>query len=94
MTTPRSGVPDSSSPAPPPGGPVPGGSRGPSQPSLVPGVVLLGIAAVLIIVVLVKPTMPVWLKATIAIVAVLVVLALLVYAYRVFRGATRGGGSR
>ncbi len=70
--------------------------RGPgrAQPSLVPGVVLLGIAAVLIVVVLVKPDMPSWLKVTIAIAAVLVVVALLFYAIRVFRGVSRGGGAR
>lgn len=61
------------------------------QPSLVPGTVLLGIAAVLIVIVLVKPDMPGWLRAAIAIVAVLVVIALLVIAFRVFRGATRRG---
>jgi hypothetical protein len=58
---------------------------------LVPGTVLLGIAAVLIVIVLVKPDMPGWLRAAIAIVAVLVVIALLVIAFRVFRGATRRG---
>jgi len=61
-------------------------------PSLVPGVVLLGVAAVLIVVVLVKPDMPQWLKVTIAIAAVLVVFALLVYAFRVFRGVSRRSG--
>jgi membrane protein implicated in regulation of membrane protease activity len=58
-----------------------------------PGVVLLVLAGVLIIVVLVKPSMPGWLRTVIAILAVLVVLALLVYAYRVFRGSTRRGGT-
>ena len=71
---------------PSPAGP---GSGQPKLPSLVPGVVLLGLAAVLIVVVLVKPDMPPWLKVTIAIVALLVVLALLIYAFRVFRGVTR-----
>jgi membrane protein YdbS with pleckstrin-like domain len=61
------------------------------QPSLVPGTVLLGIAGVLIVIVLVKPDMPDWLRASIAIVAVLVVIALLVIAFRVFRGASRRG---
>lgn len=70
--------------------------RGPgrAQPSLVPGIVLLGVAAALIVVVLVKPDMPSWLKTTIAIAAVLVVIALLFYAVRVFRGVSRGGGTR
>ena len=63
------------------------------QPPLLPGVVLLVLAGVLIVVVLVKPTMPGWLRTAIAILAVLVVLALLVYAYRVFRGSTRRGSS-
>jgi hypothetical protein len=60
----------------------------------VPGVVLLGVAAILIVVVLVKPDMSPWLKVTIAVLAVLVVLALLIYAFRVFRGVTRGPGGR
>jgi hypothetical protein len=55
-------------------------------------VVLLGVAAVLIVVVLVKPDMPQWLKVTIAIAAVLVVVALLIYAFRVFRGVSRRAG--
>jgi hypothetical protein len=65
----------------------------PGQPPLLPGVILLIVAALLIIVVLIKPSMPGWLRTVIAIVAVLVVLALLVYAYRVFRGSTRRGAS-
>ena len=67
--------------------PGPGG-----PPSLIPGVVLLGVAAILIVVVLVKPDMPQWLKVTIAIAAVLVVVALLIYAFRVFRGVSRRAG--
>lgn len=63
----------------------------PQGPSLVPGTVLLGVAAVLILVVLIKPDMPGWLRTTIAIVAVLVVLALLVIVVRVFRSTTRRG---
>lgn len=63
----------------------------PRGPSLVPGTVLLGLAAVLIVVVLIKPDMPGWLRTTIAILAVLVVLTLLVIAFRVFRSTTRGG---
>lgn len=59
------------------------------QPSLVPGTVLLGIAGLLIVIVLVKPDIPSWLRAVIAIAAVLVVIALLVIAFRVFRGASR-----
>ncbi len=72
-----------------PGTPKSGPGR---PPSLVPGVVLLGVAAVLIVVVLVKPDMPQWLKVTIAIAAVLVVVVLLIYAFRVFRGVSRRAG--
>lgn len=71
----------------------PNGARG-SQPSLVPGVVLLVLAAVLIVVVLVKPDMPSWLRTIIAVLAIVVVLALLVYAFVVFRGSTRRGDGR
>jgi membrane protein YdbS with pleckstrin-like domain len=65
-----------------------------NQPSLVPGMVLLIVAAVLIVVVLVRPSMPGWLRAVIAIAAVCVVLALLIYAFYVFRATTRRGGPR
>lgn len=65
-----------------------------SQPSLVPGLVLLIVAAVLIVVVLIRPAMPGWLRAVIAIAAVCVVLALLVYAFWVFRSTTRRGSGR
>ena len=44
-------------------------------------------------VVLVKPDMPSWLRTTIAILAVVVVIGLLAYAFVVFRETT-GGGSR
>lgn len=64
---------------------------GPKPPSLVPGVTLLGLAAILMIVVLVKPDMPSWLKTTIAILAILVVLVLLAYAFRLFLSIQRGG---
>lgn len=67
---------------------------GNGQPSLVPGVVLLVLAAVLIVVVLVKPNMPSWLRVTIAVLAIVVVLALLIYAFVVFRGSTRRGDGR
>ena len=72
----------------------PGLENGQRQPSLVPGVVLLGLAAVLIVVVLIKPDMPPWLKVTIAILAVVVVVVLLIYAAWVFRLLTRRGGPR
>ncbi|TKV61090.1 hypothetical protein FDO65_05445 [Nakamurella flava] len=66
----------------------------PKPPSLVPGVVLLGLAAVLIVVVLIKPAMPDWLNTTIAVLAVAVVIALLGYAVWVFRATTRRGRAR
>jgi hypothetical protein len=53
--------------------------------------VLLIVAAVLIVVVLVRPSMPGWLRLVIAVAAVCVVLALLVYAFFVFRATTRRG---
>lgn len=67
--------------------------QGGRQPSLVPGVVLLAAAAILIVVVLVNPDMPSWLRTVIAIVAVLIVAALLAFAFRVFR-VTTGRGRR
>jgi len=70
-------------------------ASGPRQPSLVPGTVLLIVAAVLIVVVLVAPdAMPHWLRVTIAILAVCVVIALLVYSFVVFRATTRRGSGR
>ena len=63
-------------------------------PSLVPGVVLLILAGVLIVITLIKPDLPQWLTITIAVAAILVVIALLIYAFRVFRDVTRPGGSR
>ena len=68
-----------------------GGGSTPKQPSVVPASVLLGLAAVLIVVVLIKPNMPSWLKLTIVLVALLVVIALLVYAVILFRETTRRG---
>jgi protein-S-isoprenylcysteine O-methyltransferase Ste14 len=66
----------------------------PKPASLVPGVVLLIVAGVLIVITLVKPDLPRWLTIAIAVAAVLVVVALLIYAFRVFRDVTRPGGSR
>lgn len=60
-------------------------------PSLIPGVTLLGLAAVLIVVVLIKPDMPQGLKVAIVVVALLLVLALLAYAFRLFLSIQRGG---
>ncbi|MET3803415.1 putative membrane protein [Nakamurella sp. UYEF19] len=64
---------------------------GPKQPSVAPAAILLGLAAVLIVVVLIKPAMAQWLKVTIVILVVLVVIALLVYAFVLFRQTTRRG---
>ncbi len=73
----------------------PDGSRpGPAAPpSVVPGVVLLGGAAVLIVVVLINPHMPGWLRTVIGLAAVVLVVALLVFAVRLFRQTTRGNRS-
>ena len=68
-----------------------GSSARSKQPSLAPGAVLLVLAGVLIVIVLVKPDMPDWLRTTIAILAVVVVIGLLAYAFVVFRETTRGG---
>lgn len=73
---------------------VPTGSAGPSgpkPPSVVPAALLLGLATVLIVVVLIRPSMPQWLKLSIALLAVLVVIALLVYAAILFRDNMRRG---
>ena len=67
------------------------GSDAPKQPSVVPASILLGLAAVLIVVVLIKPHMPSWLKVTIALLALLVVLALLIYAVVLFRDTAKRG---
>ena len=63
------------------------------QPSLVPGVVLLLLAGVLIVVTLLKPDLPQWLTVSIAALAIVVVIALLLYSFKVFRDITRPGGS-
>jgi len=64
------------------------------QPSLIPGVVLLLLAGVLIVITLIKPDLPRWLTVAIAVLAVVVVIALLIYAFKVFRDVTKPGGSR
>ena len=66
----------------------------PKPPSLLPGVVLLVVAGALIVITLIKPDLPRWLTVSIAVAAILVVVALLIYAFRVFRDVTRPGGSR
>ncbi len=66
----------------------------PKPTSLVPGVVLLILAGVLIVITLIKPDLPRWLTVTIAVAAIVVVIALLIYAFRVFRDVTRPGGQR
>ena len=60
-------------------------------PSLIPGVLLLVLAGALIVITLIKPDLPRWLTVTIAVLAVVVVIALLIYAFKVFRDVTRGG---
>jgi uncharacterized membrane protein len=62
-------------------------------PSLVPGVVLLVLAAILMVVVVLKPDMPGWATTTVAVLAIAVVIALLVYAFAVYLSMTRRGGS-
>ena len=64
--------------------------RGRKPPSVVPGIVVLGLAAVLIVVVLINPGMPQWLRVSIAIVSVLMVVLLLGYAVRLFLTTSRG----
>ena len=77
---------------------TPAESAGPSEPakppSLVPGVVLLVLAGALIVITLIKPDLPRWLTVSIAVAAILVVVLLLIYAFRVFRDVTKPGGSR
>ena len=97
-TTPPETPPEPTGPDPDPSAPEsvaashPSGSPGRSKPpSLAPGAVLLVLAGVLIVIVLVKPDMPDWLRTSIAILAVVVVIGLLAYAFVVFRETTRGG---
>ncbi|SDP43755.1 hypothetical protein SAMN04515671_4230 [Nakamurella panacisegetis] len=71
--------------------PDPNGTTPPREPSVVPAVILLGFAAVLIVVVLVKPSMSYGLKLTITLVAVAMVVALLVYAVFLFRTLAKRG---
>jgi protein-S-isoprenylcysteine O-methyltransferase Ste14 len=89
---------DPDPPASDPPAPEPSAASDPSessarskQPSLAPGAALLVLAGVLIVIVLIKPDMPDWLRTTIAILAVVVVIGLLAYAFVVFRETTRGG---
>ena len=63
-------------------------------PSLIPGVVLLVLAGALIVITLIKPDLPRWLTVSIAVAAILVVVLLLIYAFRVFRDVTKPGGPR
>ncbi len=59
-------------------------------PSIAVGLSLLSVAAVLIVVVLVNPAMPQWLRVTIAILAVAVVVALLGYSAVLVRSTKPG----
>ncbi len=81
----------SNTPAEPTGPADPGAAK---PPSLVPGVVLLVLAGALIVITLIKPDLPRWLTVSIAVAAILVVVLLLIYAFRVFRDVTKPGGSR
>ena len=73
----------------------PAGPAEPAKPpSLVPGIVLLVLAGALIVITLIKPDLPRWLTVSIAVAAILVVVLLLIYAFRVFRDVTKPGGSR
>ena len=69
-------------------------SPGRKPPSLVPGVVLMAIAAVLMVVVIINPDMPSWLRTTIATAAIVVVVALIGYGVYVARSAGRKGAAR
>ncbi|MEO5833616.1 MAG: hypothetical protein ABJA16_03630 [Nakamurella sp.] len=66
----------------------------PRQPSLVAGMVLLVLAGVLIVVVLVQPEMAPWLKTTIAVVAILVVIALIAFSVVLVRSTKQAGRGR
>lgn len=68
------------------------GPRAPHGPSLVPGMVLLAVAAALIVLVLINPEMPDWMRRTVAAVAIVVVVTLLGYAIWVMRATMRRGG--
>ena len=56
-------------------------------PNLAVGMGLLGLAAVLIVVVLINPSMPGWLRVVVAVLSVLVVAVLGAYAVVLFRAA-------
>lgn len=68
-------------------------TEGPKPPSLLPGVVLMVIAAVLMVVVIVgdPDTMPGWLRTSVAVAAVVVVVALIGFGIFVARRAGRRG---
>lgn len=69
-------------------------AESPQQPSLAVGMTLLVLAGVLIVVVLVQPTMAPWLKIAIAALAVLVVIALLVFSVLLVRSTKQAGRGR
>ena len=73
--------------------PEPADRPDPAQrpPSVLPGMVLLVLAAVLIVIVLINPEMESWLRITIAVLAVLTVLGLLGFAFKLFRHTMTGG---
>lgn len=68
-----------------------GSSSGNKPPSLVPGVVLLGVAAALIVVLIVNPEMSDGARKIVAGISIAVVIALLGYAGYVFYASTKRG---
>lgn len=67
------------------------GKQRSGQPSLVPGVVMLALAAVLIVVMMINPEMPGWLRTTIVVAAIALILGLLGYAFFVFSRSVKQG---
>ncbi len=67
---------------------------GPKQPSLAVGMILLVLAGVLIVVVLVQPSMAPWLKTSVAVLAILVVVALIVFSVVLVRSTQKAGRGR
>ena len=65
-------------------------SRQVRPPSLWVGMTLLGLAGVLIVIVLINPAMPGWLRVVVAVLAVLVVVVLIGYAAYLFRAVKKG----
>lgn len=66
----------------------------PKQPSLAVGMTLLVLAGVLIVVVLIQPEMAPWLKISIAVLAVLTVIALIAFSFLLVRSTKPAGRGR